>query len=126
VFDILSVLRYPVKDGHLTVVTGGVSMQRMSRAGRVVQLKSRMLVEKKRTKKQYFTAGELSRMVGVKSSTWWKNFLMNCVREGELIRYDIPRQGFMHEVTVYELPAMKQVSLPERWIIINGKAVRMS
>jgi len=101
-------------------------MQRMSRAGRTIQLKSRMLVEGKRTGKKHFTAGELSRMVGVKSGTWWKKFLMNCVREGDLIRCDVPRQGFMHEVTVYELPTMKQLALPERWIIINGKAVRVS
>lgn len=100
-------------------------MERMSRAGRIQQIKARMLVTRKRTGKDKFLAGELSRMVGVKSSTWFKKLLSDMVRECELIAGTSAIDGYAHELTYYSLPTMKQLELSERWVIINGQTVRM-
>lgn len=101
-------------------------MQRMNRAGRIQQIKARMLSARQRTGKDKFLAGELARMVGVKSSTWFKDLLSDMVRECELTCGTTAIDGYNHELTYYSLPTVKQLELPERWIIINGQTVRMS
>lgn len=101
-------------------------MNRMSRAGRVIQIKSRMWAIKKRTGQDKFITGEISRLVGVKSSTWFKTILDEMVREGELVKGYTALDGFNHEVAYYSLPTLEQLRLPERWIMINGQPVRMS
>lgn len=101
-------------------------MNRMNRAGRIQQIKARMWAAKKRYGKDKFLAGEIARMVGVKSSTWFKSVLADMVQECELVAGASAVDGYAHELTYYSLPKMEQLALPERWIIINGQTVRMS
>jgi len=93
-------------------------MNRMSRAGRKLYIKSVLRMAWRDDKKAYFTVGQIARKMGLKSSTYLKKVLFEMSNDNpEIIHL---QQGGMD---MWRYQPLAQMSFFERGITINGQLV---
>lgn len=93
-------------------------MNRISRAGRKLFIRSILRMEFRKNKKAYFTVGQIARKMGLKSSTWLKNILREMANDNpEIIHM---QQGGMD---MWRFQELDQLSFFQRGITINGSLV---
>ncbi len=96
-------------------------MNRMSRAGRKLWIKSVLRMAWRDNPKEYFTVGQIARKMGLKSSTYLKNVLREMSQDNpEIIHL---QQGGMD---MWRFQPLEQKSFWERGITINGQLVAVS
>lgn len=93
-------------------------MNRMSRAGRKLFIRSILRMEFRKDKKAYFTVGQIARKMGLRSSTYLKNILREMANDNpEIIHM---QQGGMD---MWRFQEIEQLSFFQRGITINGTLV---
>lgn len=94
---------------------------RMSRAGRIRQIKVILMREYKRKGYAPMECGQLARRMGVKSASWIKKMVGEIIAEDNC--YSI-EPDYKHWAVVYR--PMGQVELPPRFITINGRSHQLA
>jgi hypothetical protein len=96
-------------------------MNRMSRAGRKLFIRSILRMEWRKNKKAYFTVGQIARKMGLKSSTYLKNVLREMSDTNpEIIHM---QQGGMD---MWRFQELQQLEFWQRGITINGMLVAVN
>lgn len=96
-------------------------MQRMSRAGRKGEISKVLYQEFKRKEARPLSIGQIAKRMGGKSSSTLRDMAIELHTEDENINMTIA-----DGVRVWWWTPRKQMSLPERFITINGKSHKVA
>lgn len=94
-------------------------MIRMSRVGRKRHVRAKLITKYLRRKGEFFSVGQIARMMGMKSSTYLKNILRELERECDDILTDS-----VNGVEVWRYQEYEQMSFLDRPILINGVYIK--
>jgi hypothetical protein len=95
-------------------------MKRLSRAGRISEIKQVLYWHSKRRPKQAVTVGFIARKMGLKSSTYLKNLLKEiCAGDNG---YEVLSAGDHH---VYRFMPYEQTSFLDRIPVIKNKGIEI-
>lgn len=96
-------------------------MERMSRAGRMNQFERILRQQAARKSDPWMSTGMVTNRAGLKSSTRFKNMLLDMALERDNVMWREDRG-----VREYAWIAHTQMPLPERYITINGKQHKLA
>lgn len=107
-------------------ITGVFNMIRMSRAGRKALMLGALQKHDRRYKGGCLTTAQLAHNAGLMSSTNVVNMLRELVAEDKIREVQTePTYGAGYTVRAWQMVTWKQMSLPDRYILINGEKVKM-